>query len=284
MDFAGKTAVITGGSTGIGKALAAGLAAEGMRVVIASTNQERLDSAAAELRAQGAEIVTAVCDVADRDAVRALAARVEVEFGGTDLLCANAGASTYGPYHDHGDADWDWVLDTVLRGVTNCIQAFYPAMAKRGSGQILMTGSQTAYAPDRLLNHGPYIAAKGAIHALALALRVEAALHGVGVSLLVPAMTLSDITVAGQRSRPERYGSALPRTEPIVVDGAASPSPDHPRALSTEEVAARAIAGLKDNVAIIATHAAMKPVVQEYVDRIVAAYDLAAEFPRDAFS
>lgn len=284
MDFAGKTAVITGGSTGIGKALAAGLAAQGMRVVIASTSSERLEAAAADLREGGAEVTTVVCDVADRDSVRALAARVEREFGGTDLLCANAGATTTGPYLDHGDGDWDWVMDTVLRGVTNCVQAFYPAMAARGSGQFLITGSQTGFAPGWLLNHGPYVVAKAAVHALAMALRPEAELHGVGVSLLVPAMTETEITQAGQRSRPGRYGAARPSADLGVVAGSATPLPDHPRSLTAAEVAERAIAGLKRNEAIIATHSGMKPIVEDYARQILAPYDSAVEFRSERVS
>ena len=150
VQFGGKTAVITGGATGIGKALARQLANEGMKVVIASTNAERLNAAAEQLDAAGGNIVPMVCDVTDREAVRALAARVEEDFGGTDVLCANAGGSTTGPLLEHGDGDWDWVIDVVFRGVTNCIQAFYPGMARRGSGSILITGSHTGCAPDMM--------------------------------------------------------------------------------------------------------------------------------------
>lgn len=104
-EYAGETAVITGGATGIGKALARALTGGGMRVVIASTNAERLTAAAAELSIGGAIVRPIVCDVSNRAAVRALAAAVETEFGGTDLLCANAGGSTTGPILDHRDAD-----------------------------------------------------------------------------------------------------------------------------------------------------------------------------------
>jgi len=204
---------------------------------------------------------------------------VRNEFGGTDLLCANAGATTTGPFHDHAEGDWDWVMDTVLGGVTNCVQAFYPDMARRGSGQILITGSQTGFSPDWLINHGPYVAAKAAVHAVAMALRPEAALHGVGVSLLVPAMTETEITQAGQRSRPARYGEPRGSSDLGVADGFPGPLPQFPRMLSAQEVAERAIAGLKADAAIIATHAAMKPVVETTFGRILEAYDEAAVWP-----
>ena len=279
MEFEAKTALITGGATGIGKALARLLSAEGMNVVIASTNSERLNVAADELNAEGARVTPMVCDVSDREAVRALAARVEKEFGGTYLLCANAGGSTTGPLLAHGDGEWDWGIDVVFRGVTNCVQAFYPAMAKRGSGKILITGSHMGCAPDMMINHGPYAAAKGGVHALAASLRPEAAKNGVGVSLLVPAMTETDMVASPQRARQSRYGPAVERGGIEMREGAAAPLPNFPRAMSPEQVAERALAGLKADVGIIATHAALVPSVREYAERVVAAYEDAAKYP-----
>ena len=98
-------------------------------------------------------------------------------------------------------------------------------MAARGSGQILITGSHMGFSPDRILHQGPYVAAKGGVHALALALRPEAARHGVGVSLLAPAMTPTDIGTAPQRSRPSRYGPELQAAAMEVREGAAKPTP-----------------------------------------------------------
>lgn len=276
-DLEGKTAVITGGATGIGKALAHALAAEGMRLVISSTNEARLQAAAAEIAASGATVRAIACDVADREAVRGLAAQVQAEFGGTDLLIANAGVTTAGGYVEHRDSDWDWVIDVVLRGATNCIQAFYPAMVERGSGHIVLTGSQTAYCPDWVLGHGPYIPMKGAIHALAVALRPEAARHGVAVSLLVPAGTQTAMLADGERSRPAQHGAAL-RGDFAMRDDAPSPLPDYPFLLSPEEVAARTVAGIKANRPIIVTHAGMKPLVEDHFARILDAYDEAATF------
>jgi len=278
MGFEGKAAVITGGATGIGKALARRLCAEGMHVVIASTNADRLTVAADELNAEGGRVTPIVCDVSDREAVRALAARVEKDMGGTHLLCANAGGSTTGPLLDHSDGDWDWVIDVVFRGVTNCVQAFYPAMAQRGSGKILITGSHMGCAPDMIINHGPYVAAKGGVHALAASLRPEAAKHGVGVSLLVPAMTDTDMVASPQRARQSRYGPAAEGKGIELREGAAPALANFPRAMSSAEVAERALVGLKADIGIIATHAAMMHSVRDYADRVVAAYEDAANF------
>lgn len=269
-DFRGKRALITGGATGIGRALALVLAREGAEVVIASTNAERLELAVESIRAAGGSALAITCDVSDREAVRALAKAA----GPVDLLCVNAGVTTAGSYLEHRDTDYDWVMGVVLGGVTNCVQAFYPLMAARGSGHILLTGSQTAFAPDWVMGHGPYVAAKAAVHALAFALRPEAAAHGVGVSLLVPAYTHTDIGQS-ERARPARFGAPL-TGEIAVRDGAPAPLPDHPFALSPAQVAEQAIAGIRADAPLIATHAGMKPVVQDYFARVLAAYDDAA--------
>ncbi len=271
--FKGNTAVITGGATGIGRALAKALSQEGMNIVLASTNAERLEQAASGLRAHGTRVLTVICDVSDRAAVRALAERAVAEFGSVELLCANAGVTTAGPFLEHRDEDWDWIYDVVLRGVTNCIQAFYPAMAEAGKGQILVTGSQAGLVPDWVLNHGPYTSAKAAVIALAVALRPEAAEHGVGVTLLIPAATQSDIQFSS-RSRPARYGLARQISPTAIVPrpGAPDPLPDSKFVLSADEVAALVIAKLPENPAFIATHPGRKPSVEDYFARILAAY------------
>ncbi len=270
--FAGKRALITGGATGIGRALALALADEGMEIVIASTNAGRLEAAAELIRARGVKVQTVVCDVSDREAVRAMAKEV----GPVDLLCINAGVTTTGSYLEHRDEDYDWIRKVILEGVTNCIQAFYPDMCARGSGHIMITGSQTAYSPNWFLGHGPYVPAKAAVHTLALALRAEAAEHGVEVSLLIPAYTETDI-VGSERARPASLGTAL-GGQIIETFKHGTPLPNFPYTLSAEEAAARAVNGIRNNAALIPTHAGMKPLVEHYFNQVLAAYDEAARF------
>jgi len=263
----GQNAVITGGSTSIGFALAASLVKEGMNVVLSSSKPDRLQAAAETLRTAGGNIVTVPCDVADPAAVRNLAAQAKASFGQVDLLCANAGATTFGRYEDHQDEDWDWSIDVNFRGVTNCIQTFYPDMVARGGGTLMLTGSQAALAPDWVLGHGPYVAAKGAV----LALRAEAQQHNVAVSLMLPAATQTNVS---QNAR-----LVPPGTGTIAVNADfPAPDPAHPFMLSPDEVAARAIAGLRENRPIIATHAGMRPAVEYYCNNLLAAYDEAARY------
>lgn len=274
-EFKDKTAIITGGATGLGQGLALALAGQGANVVLASTNKERLEEAAGAIRGVGGRTLVVQCDVSDREAVRGLAARAIDEFGAVDLLCANAGVTTVGPFLAHRDEDWDWVIDVVLRGVTNCIQAFYPLMAKAGHGQILLTGSQAGLVPDWVLGHGPYTAAKSAVMALGAALRPEAAAHGVGVTTLIPASIESDI-LQSERSRPTRYGTAsdmgmLP-TDMRPREGAPDPLPDTRFVLSAEEAANLILERLPEDPAYIVTHPGLKPLAEDYFDRILAAY------------
>jgi NAD(P)-dependent dehydrogenase (short-subunit alcohol dehydrogenase family) len=271
-EWAGKVAVVTGGGSGIGLAIAQALARQGADVAIASRDAAKLEAAAAQIRPSGHRVLAVPCDVGDRAQVRALAARVETELGPVDLVCANAGATSVGRLLDHRDEDWDWAIDVNLRGATNCVQAFYPAMAKRRSGTLLITGSQTSLPPDWVGNHGPYVAAKAGVMALAASLRPEAAELGVKVSLLIPAGTETDIFSTWRHVPGQEESEIGPYPE------RPSPRMDLPFFLKPEEVAERALEGLRRDAPIIVTHAGMKPLVQDWCDRILAAYDEAERF------
>ena len=261
-DLDGKTVIITGGATGIGLALALELAKEGMKIVIASTNKERLEAAAETIREAGGDVLPVVCDVSDRISVENLKKACMEKYGLVDILCCNAGVTTGGPYLDHRAEDYDWVYGVVLQGTVYCIQVFYPDMCQRGSGHILLTGSQAGIVPDWYTEHGPYTSAKAAVMALGTALRPEAAEHGVGVSNLVVAGTTTDI-IKSERSRPARFGA------PLVLERKKREA----RRISPKEVAEKTVVGIKENAAFIATHPELKCITKDYFDRILAAYD-----------
>ena len=261
-ELSGRIAIITGGATGIGLALALELAKENMKIVIASTNNERLEAAAESIRQAGGEVLPVVCDVSDRASVENLKRKTMEKYGPVDLLCCNAGVTTAGPFVDHRAEDYDWVYGVVLNGTVYCIQVFYPDMCRRGSGHIVLTGSQAGMVPDWYTEHGPYTSAKAAVMALGTALRPEAAEHGVGVSNLVVAGTVTEITKS-ERSRPARFG------KPLVVERAKREA----RRIPAKEVAEKTIVGIKENAAFIATHPELKDVTKDYFDRILAAYD-----------
>ena len=230
--------------------------------MIASTNPERLDSAAQKVREAGGECTPVVCDVSDRASVQKLFDTVNNTYGGTDILFCNAGVTTGGEFLKHRPQDWAWVYDVVLHGTANCIQIFYPAMAERKSGQIVLTGSQAGMVPDWFTEHGPYTSAKAAVHALGTALRPEAAEHGVGVTTVIVAGTVTDI-IQSERSRPERYGDQGPKAE----------KKREARRIPASVVAGMVVQGVKEDKAWVATHPDLKGLTKRYFDGILEAYD-----------
>ncbi len=259
----GKVALITGGATGIGLALALELAKEQMSIIIASTNKANLDAAAKTIRNGGAkDVLPVVCDVGDRQSVTELHRKSVEKFDFVDLVVSNAGVTTSGPFVDHRPQDWSWVYDVVLHGTTYIIQEFYPDMVQRKSGHIVLIGSQAGMSVDWVAQHGPYTSAKAAVMALGAALRPEAAEHNVGVTNVIVAGTQTEI-MKSERSRPERYGGELKH------DVKRRPA----RRIPPEGVARMILRGVNENRAWVATHPDLKGVTQSYFDKILDSYD-----------
>jgi NAD(P)-dependent dehydrogenase (short-subunit alcohol dehydrogenase family) len=219
-DYRGKVAVVTGGASGIGYAVASRAADEGMTVVLADIDSERLDQAAASLRNRGAVVRTIGVDVAERESVQNLAARVEAEAGDAWLLVNNAGVYLSAPFVEMPLAQWEFVVGVNLWGVVHCLQAFLPGMLARDSGYVVNTSSIDGLVTVR--NATSYVAAKHAVSALSEALyrELEEAGSAVGVSVLCPAAVDTDI-LHSARHWPDRLGPApavKPREYPPLDD------------------------------------------------------------------
>jgi NAD(P)-dependent dehydrogenase (short-subunit alcohol dehydrogenase family) len=178
--FRDRVAVVTGGASGIGLAIAAGLAARGARVVLADVNRERLERAATLTRS----VATVQLDVRDAAAVEGLVADVVARHGRIDLLFNNAGIVIGGRTDEMGVEHWERVLDVNLMGVVHGVAAAYPLMVEQGHGHIVNTASTAGLAPAVLV--AAYSASKHAVVGLSGALRAEAAQYGVRVSVLCP--------------------------------------------------------------------------------------------------
>jgi NAD(P)-dependent dehydrogenase (short-subunit alcohol dehydrogenase family) len=204
----GKVAVITGAARGIGAALAARFAAEGMRLVLADVDPAALDSAVAERRAGGTEVVGVPTDVSDARALDALAAAAQERFGTAHVICNNAGVSGHArPSWDQPEREWQWVLGVNLLGVVNGIRSFVPILLAQDEGHIVNTASLAGFLAVPYLS--PYTATKHAVVALSTSLFHELATTGsqVGVSVLCPSFLRTEI-MDTDRAWPERLGAS----------------------------------------------------------------------------
>jgi NAD(P)-dependent dehydrogenase (short-subunit alcohol dehydrogenase family) len=207
--LAGKVAVVTGGASGIGLAMATRFAAEGMKVVLADIERPVLAAAGEKLAAGGADVLTVPTDVSVADEVAALAATTLEHFGDVHLVCNNAGVGSRGlPIAELPLDDFAWVVAVNLFGVIHGIEAFLPHLRANGVGHIVNTASVSGlYYRPRM---GPYNASKAAVVALSETLRFEldAEASGVGVSVLCPSWVRTNISTS-DRNRPERFAYTL---------------------------------------------------------------------------
>ena len=203
-DFRDKVAVITGGASGIGFAIAERFGREGCRLMLADIENEALDIAVAKLRVNGIIAEGHVADVASYAAVEALEAKVKKTFGQTHLLFNNAGVSITGPSWAMTADDWRWVWDVNVWGVVNGIRAFLPGMMAHGEGgHVINTGSLASFNGNG--DHAPYCSSKAAVLGLSQSLYSEmtAMMTGIGVSIVCPGMVDTRINQSW-RNRPEQ--------------------------------------------------------------------------------
>jgi len=182
-----KTAIITGGASGIGYAIAQRLAEHGVKVMISSRNQQRLQQAAQHLSQGSAHPVRYFCcDVRSKQQVQDLINYAIDQFGRIDILINNSGLGVSDSIEDCSEEDWDLVVDTCTKGTFLMSQAVLPTMKNQQSGFILNIASQAA--KHGYANAGPYCAAKFAVLGLAAALQEEVRQHGIKVHSLCPGL------------------------------------------------------------------------------------------------
>ena len=211
----GQVAVVTGGASGIGRAMIDAFAARGLTVVLADVEAESLDAAVRELADGNTTAVGVRVDVSDPASVQALAERVLGELGRVDVLCNNAGViAPRRPLWEHTPDDWRWTLEVNLLGVANGVRAFVPAMIAARRGHVVNTASMAGLTTIPGGGNGAYSASKHAVVGLSETLRVELdeVAPEVGVTVFCPGPVPSRIHESA-RNRP----AALADTGPVAV-------------------------------------------------------------------
>lgn len=195
----GKVAIITGGASGIGKALAEEMAERGCCVVLADIDYELLENTASALRASGARVEHRRVDVRNPEQVEGLIHGAFRELGRIDYLFNNAGINVLAELLDTSLEDWNRLIDVNLRGVVHGVHAAYPIMCDQGFGHIINTASVAGLAPTPA--EGAYAATKHAVVGLSTALRIEAAAHGVKVSVVCPGAVDTPILYSSKHAK-----------------------------------------------------------------------------------
>jgi|KBSMisStandDraft_5_1062788.scaffolds.fasta_scaffold396672_1 NAD(P)-dependent dehydrogenase (short-subunit alcohol dehydrogenase family) len=188
MRFKGKVAIVTGGSSGIGKETAKRLVAEGASVVLSGKDQVKLQSAAKEMEAGADQVDVLAGDIAKPATGAALVERAERQFGGLDILVNNAGVFRPKPFIEVTEEEYDWFLDTILKGKFFVAQAAAKAMKKRGGGAIVHTGSMWGLQAIGATPSSAYSAANAGVHALVHNLALELAGDKIRINAVAPAV------------------------------------------------------------------------------------------------
>lgn len=217
--YDGAVAVVTGGASGIGRALAEGLARRGAEVVLADRQGELAGQVAAGIRARGGKAAAAAVDVTDFEGLDRLVQQVAGDKGRLDYFFNNAGIGIGGEAKDYRIEDWNQVFAVNISGVANGVQAAYPVMIRQGFGHIVNTASMAGLMPTPMIVS--YGAAKHAVVGLSTSLRIEAASAGVRVSVLCPGVIRTPILTGGKYGRmmtplsPEKQLRNLERLLPM---------------------------------------------------------------------
>jgi NAD(P)-dependent dehydrogenase (short-subunit alcohol dehydrogenase family) len=266
-DLRDKVVAITGGASGIGRALADAFGAEGMRVALADVEQGPLEQAVADLRAAGVDAAGWTCDVSDDEHVHAFAAATFDHFGTAHVICNNAGVGGAGGLTwDVPLAGWEWTIGVNLMGVVHGIRAFMPRLVEQGEGHVVNTASLAG------LKAAPFMAAynatKHAVVAISESLAHECAMAapGVHVSVLCPAFIRTRIAESG-------------RNWPAHLGENPSPPSDSPAAgmmrqlvesgLEPSVYAARVVEAVRTNRFFVLSDDAHAAVTQRRLDEIV---------------
>jgi NAD(P)-dependent dehydrogenase (short-subunit alcohol dehydrogenase family) len=205
-DLRHKIVLITGGSVGLGRALAEAFARQQSRVVITARGPARLNDAAEKLAFNGAQVLALPCDISDRDQVRRLASKIKSHWGEVEILINNAGIARAVSFSDMPDHLWDETLKTNLTGAYNCCKVFLPPMIQARWGRIINIASTTAKVGYSHVT--AYTASKHGLLGLTRSLASETARLGITVNAICPGYIDDERTRENARVMAEKTGKS----------------------------------------------------------------------------
>jgi NAD(P)-dependent dehydrogenase (short-subunit alcohol dehydrogenase family) len=191
-DLSGRVAVVTGGTTGLGHAIALGLAGAGADVVASSRRLEQVEKTAQEIEGLGRRTMRVTSDVLDRASLQALHNAVIEKFGKVDILVNAAGINHKAPTLEVGEDEWSRIVETNLTGTMRACQIFGKTMVSAGYGRIVNIASLTSFVA--FYQVAAYAASKGAVAAYTKVLAVELAKNGVNVNAIAPGVFPTELT------------------------------------------------------------------------------------------
>ena len=260
----GKTAVVTGGASGIGRALCLAFAGEGAHVVVADIDEAGMAETAAGVKKAGTKALTVKTDVTKLDSVRALADRAWAEMGGVHIVCNNAGVAVHGSLESATHRDWEWVLAVNLWGVIHGVEAFVPRMiAQKQPGHVVNTASMAGLIASQGL--GVYNTSKYAVVGLSETLHKDLRPHDIGVSILCP-MGVSTNIRTSERNRPRDLQNP---TGPEDNDWFQLIG----RYLEPEDVAGRVLRAVRANRLYVITHEEAREPLRRRFERMDKAFE-----------
>jgi len=230
----GKIVLITGGSGGLGQALAEAFGRTQNRVVIAARDRNRLHAAAEKMARKGAQVLALPCDISRRDEVRILEKEISTRWGDVQILINNAGIARAVSFSDMPDDLWDDTLETNLTGAYNCCKVFLPAMVRARWGRIINIASTTAKVGFSHVT--AYTASKHGLLGLTRSLALETARAGVTVNAICPGYIDDERTRENAKVMADKTGKSIDD----ILNLFASSAPQN-RLIAPEEVASLAL-------------------------------------------
>jgi len=257
-ELKGKTAVVTGAGSGLGRAMALAFAREGMKLALADVDEKGLEETASQVKGFSMRV-----DVSKEAEVLAFCNRIEDPF----LVCNNAGVSPLGAVWENTAADWQWILGVNLWGVIHGVRAFAPRLIEKNAGHIVNTASVAGLISPP--GSGAYNVTKHAVVALSESLYHDLRERNsqVGVSVLCPAYVPTGISDS-ERNRPVEFGVSIKSKETLAKEAILKKAVSSGR-LSADDVARAVVAAVKHDRFYILTHPRIKGAIRARMEDIL---------------